>query len=187
MVKIGCNHICIVCHAWKVENMCLWVHVDNMDIYCERLRLCTYILLCLGGRDCEHVQISCSECALITCELYTMRYRLVPPQTAHFRFDRKLKSHGFASTLHAFEPSAPRLQRPGSSLATNLIHCWNAIVSFFALDHAHCHPPAWARLSGNCNQLLKPLNNATFHTATTSLHGPFHLGVHCYARHKLHW
>ena len=53
--------------------------------------------------------------------------RELPLGTApnHFRFDR------VASTLQAFEPSAPRLQRPGSRAATNLVvHRRNAIVFF---------------------------------------------------------
>ena len=105
-----------------------------------------------------------------------MRYRSVPPQIIHFWFDWKLKNHQVTSTLHAFEPSAPRLQHPGSRSATNLVHCQNAIVSFFALDHAHCHHAARVRLSGNHIQPPKPLNNTKFCTVSTSLCGPFHPG-----------
>ena len=61
----------------------------------------------------------------------TVRYHLVPPQTVHFRFDRKLENQGVASTLCGFEPSAPRLLCPGSRSATNLVHSRNAIISFF--------------------------------------------------------
>ena len=108
----------------------------------------------------------------------TVRYRSIPPQTVHFWFDRKLKkNYGVTSTLWAFEPSTPRMQRPGSRSATNLVHHRNAIVSlFFALDHTHCHHTAQARLSGNRMQLPKQLNTTKFHTVTTSLRGPFHPG-----------
>ena len=105
----------------------------------------------------------------------TVRYHLVLHQSVHFRFDRKLNNHGVTSTLRAFEPLAPRLQCPRSRYATNLVHRWNAIVFFFILNHAHCHHTARARLSSNH---IQPLNNTKFHTATTSLRGPFQPGGH---------
>ena len=62
-----------------------------------------------GGKDSEHVQISGRECVITARELLC--------DTVHFRFDQKLKNHGLVSTLRTFEPSAPRLQHPGSSSA----------------------------------------------------------------------
>ena len=114
--------------------------------------------------------------------LVPVRYRLVLPQTVHFRFDRKLKNHAVASTLRAFEPSEPSLQHPRSRSTTNSVHRRNAIVPFF---HARSHslsPGCWARLSVNRTQPPKPLNNANSRTATTSLRGPFHPGKYSFER-----
>ena len=57
-----------------------------------------------------------------------------------------------------------RPQSPGS-----IVYGRNIIVSFFALDHTHCHPSARAQLSGNRVQPLKPLNKATQLRACWSL------------------
>ena len=49
---------------------------------------------------------------------------------------------------------------------------------FFTLDHTHCHQAARERLSSSRTQSPKPLNNTKFCTATMSLRGPFHPGIH---------
>ena len=72
----------------------------------------------------------------------TVRYRSVPPQTVHFRFDQKLKNHGVASTLRTFEPLEPSLQHPRLRSTISFVYCRNAIVHFFTLDHTHCHQAA---------------------------------------------
>ena len=82
----------------------------------------------------------------------TMRYRSVPPRTVHFRFDRKLKNHGVASTLRTFEPSEPRLQHARSRSTIIFVYRRNAIVPFFTLNHTHFHQAAgcdWAWTARN--------------------------------------
>ena len=88
-----------------------------------------------------------------------------------------IKNHGVASTLWAFKPSAPRLQHPGSRSATNLVHHRNAIVSFFRTRSRSLSLACQARLSGNCMQPPKPLNNMKFYITTTHLGSPFHPGT----------
>ena len=56
----------------------------------------------------------------------------IPPQTGHFRFDRKLKNQRVASTLLAFESSEPRLRPPRSRSTTNFTCRLNTIVPFFS-------------------------------------------------------
>ena len=80
------------------------------------------------------------ERAAKTCEypagnarLLLVSYCVIPLSTASnrsFPVRSKTKNHGVASTLRVFEPSAPRLQLPGSRSATNLVHRQNTIVSF---------------------------------------------------------
>ena len=107
------------------------------------------------------------------CSRVTARYHAILPQIICFWFDQKLKNHEVTLTLHTFEPSAARLQCPWLRSTTNLVHCQSAIVSFFALNRTHCHLPTWTWLSGNHMQPMKLLNESKYHTATTSLHGPF--------------
>ena len=66
------------------------------------------------------------------CSRVTVRYRSIPPQTVHFRFDRKLENHGVASTLHALEPSEPRLQHARSRSTISFIYRQNTIVPFIS-------------------------------------------------------
>ena len=101
--------------------------------------------------------------------LGTAPNRLFPVQS-------KTKNHGIASTLSTFEPLAPRRQHPGSRATINIVHCRNPIVSFFTLNHAHCHHTARARWSGNHMQPLKLLNNAKSRTVSMRLRSPFYLG-----------
>jgi hypothetical protein len=121
------------------------------------------------GRKGPRARMNISQNPAENARLSLVSYRAVTPQTVHFRLDRKLKDHGVASTLRTFEPSAPRLQCPGSRSATNLVNCRNAIVFFLALDHTHCHPAARARLSGTCILPPKSLNNAKYRTASAVL------------------
>ena len=58
--------------------------------------------------------------------------QLSTPQTIHFRFNRKLKYHGVASTLHVFEPLEPRLQHPRLRSTTNFVYRRNDIVPFIS-------------------------------------------------------
>ena len=126
-----------------------------------------------GGKDREQTWISGGECTVIARK----SYHAIPPQTVHFRFNRKLKNHGVTSTLHVFEPSEPRLQHPRSRSNTNFIYHRNTIVPFFTLDHT-LSPGCRAWLSIDCTQPLKPLNNAKFRTVTRSLRSPFHPGTY---------
>ena len=130
---------------------------------------------------CMHtwVERTVSMCKYPTenVQLSLTSYHLIPLGTApnhSFPVRLKIKRHGTASVLCAFEPSAPRLQQPRSKLATNLVDRQSHHL-FFALDHTHCHHTAQAQLSSNH---MQPLNNAKFRTATTSLRSPFHLDMH---------
>ena len=129
------------------------------------------------GLPCAtRVERTASECKYPV--RVTARYSLVPPQTVCFWFDQKLKNHGLASTRRVFEPLEPSLQHPRLRSTTNFVYHQKAIVQFF---HARSHtlsPGCRPRSGVNCMRPPELLNNAKSRTATTSLRGSFHPGIH---------
>ena len=110
------------------------------------------------------------------CSQVTVRYHSVPPQTVHFRFDRKQK---IMESLQLCTRSSLR------NLGCNILDRGPLQTSFTVetpsshFFHARSHslsPSCRARLSMNHTQPPKPLNNAKSRNATMSLRSPFHPG-----------
>ena len=136
---------------------------------------CAKIKIKLKGQYCTHAHKSLhtrverttnthkypAENARLLLVSYCVILLIIAPNNS-FPVQSKTKKnyYGVASTLSMFKSSARRLQCPGSRSATNLVHHRNNIVSFFTLNHTHCHLPAPAQLSNNHVQPPKLLNKA---------------------------